>query len=160
MLYIILYCTVLYAAIKCYTTLYNTIPYNTILYYTIICSTLLHCIVLSCTVLYYAIDTILYYTLYYIQWLNENGYHRLIYLNASSLVCGTIWEGSEGVVLLRRFTEGGLWGLNSPYHSELVFSFSLPCACGPDVRSQPLLQRCACLPTAIFLPGWSSTLIL
>ena len=39
--------------------------------------------------------------------LNENGLHRLIYLNAWSAVGRTVWEGLEGVVLLE---EVCAWG--------------------------------------------------
>jgi hypothetical protein len=48
----VLYCTVLYCAILCYTVLYCTVLYCAILCYTVLYCTVLYCTVLYCTVLY------------------------------------------------------------------------------------------------------------
>jgi hypothetical protein len=39
--------------------------------------------------------------------LNENGHHRLIYLNTWCLVGRTAWEGLEGVALLEKVSHWG-----------------------------------------------------
>lgn len=40
----------------------------------------------------------------------------ILYLNTQSLVCGTIWEGLDGVALLRMCVTGGRVRFQSLYH--------------------------------------------
>ena len=43
-------------------------------------------------------------------WLDENGPHKFLFVNAWSPVGGTVWEGLGGVALLKEVCHwGGLW---------------------------------------------------
>lgn len=102
---------------------------------------------------------------------NENGPYSLIYLNVWTTVTENCLGRISRCVLVSRvwpcwrrwITGGGLWGIKSSNHSQLVHTLflsppSLPCACGSDVRSQPLLQSHARL-LPCFLSWWPWTLL-
>ena len=63
--HVILYYTLLYSIIPCYTLLYPVILYYTLLYSIIPCYTLLYPVILYYTLLYSMNPVILYYTLLY-----------------------------------------------------------------------------------------------
>jgi hypothetical protein len=69
--------------------------------------------------------------------LNENGPHRLMHLNALSIVGETVWEGLEGVALL----EVCHWGWALRFHKPTLLykpitGLSLSHACKSDISTQ------------------------